>query len=579
MKLKKCIAVLMCSVLFMMTGCGENTEGVQNDNQTSQNVDSTESKEADVTKEMVTLTIFNHNASNMPSNILDNPVMNKIAEETGVILDWSPFMGNNTADEAASMLIASNELPDIWLVNSPSINQTLLNNKLIISIDPYLDSFGKDIQEVAQDALDFTRFKFNTQENYFIPAQVGGINWYPSGYDNTFSYRYDLWEDMGKPELETYDDVINYCVEAMKLEPENEAGQKNYGVAIPLGSKEFGYLDWNFAHFIGQGDKNIFVNIDFEKDELVPRLAEDSAWLTGAEFFFKMNQAGALDPESATMNGDQVREKGGAQRYFLGLANWQIGWPNDKLVAAQDKEKGYAPLVVGDRGDYVFCRTSSPYGNGSYYAISKTCKDVEAAIRFINYTASWDGTEVMANGPEGTTWEYVDGKPKAFPNDPTVEKDPDAYKKIGISYVAPGLQVNGYREDPRGWKTSFAQEDNSTFRENMSAAELKFIDDNGYSYGTEYYDKNFEHNTFATPIFDMIAPLNPADELSVIETDATTLAIEYSVKLIYATDQTEFDKIKTEFLSELDRIGYQKGVDYYKEEYKLAKQKFEEFSK
>ena len=77
----------------------------------------------------------------------------------------------------------------------------------------------------------------------------------------------------------------------------------------------------------------------------------------------------------------------------------------------------------------------------------------------------------------------------------------------------------------------------------------------------------------------MIAPLNPADELSVIETDATTLAIEYSVKLIYATDQTEFDKIKTEFLSELDRIGYQKGVDYYKEEYKLAKQKFEEFSK
>ena len=70
--------------------------------------------------------------------------------------------------------------------------------------------------------------------------------------------------------------------------------------------------------------------------------------------------------------------------------------------------------------------------------------------RQINYTASWDGTEVMANGPEGTTWEYVDGKPKAFPNDPTVEKDPDAYKKIGISYVAPGLQVNGYREDPRG---------------------------------------------------------------------------------------------------------------------------------
>ena len=57
------------------------------------------------------------------------------------------------------------------------------------------------------------------------------------------------------------------------------------------------------------------------------------------------------------MNGDQVREKGGAQRYFLGLANWQIGWPNDKLVAAQDKEKGI-PLVR-DKATMFSARTSS----------------------------------------------------------------------------------------------------------------------------------------------------------------------------------------------------------------------------
>ena len=144
-----------------------------------------------------------------------------------------------------------------------------------------------------------------------------------------------------------------------------------------------------------------------KKDELVPRLAEDSAWLTGAEFFFKMNQAGALDQESATMNGDQVREKGGAQRYFLGLANWQIGWPNDKLVAAQDKEKGYAPLVVGDRGDYVFCRTSSPYGNGSYYAISKTCKDVHTLFPYPELQLICHSANQSASLPDqGNTFEH-----------------------------------------------------------------------------------------------------------------------------------------------------------------------------
>ena len=53
-------------------------------------------------------------------------------------------------------------------------------------------------------------------------------------------------------------------------------------------------------------------------------------------------------------------------------------------------------------------------------------------------------------------------------------KRSDAYKKQAR---APGLQVNGYREDPRGWrKTIFAQEDTSYFK--CVQQKLKFIDDN-----------------------------------------------------------------------------------------------------
>ena len=89
MKFKRNIAVFMCLVLFMISGCGNQTESVKDGNQTSQTDEIIQSDSTDLAKEKVTLTIFNHNASNLPSNILDNPVMDKIAEVTGVILDLS----------------------------------------------------------------------------------------------------------------------------------------------------------------------------------------------------------------------------------------------------------------------------------------------------------------------------------------------------------------------------------------------------------------------------------------------------------------------------------------------------------
>lgn len=559
--MKKALSLLLCLMMALSLVSAANAEAA----------------------ESVTLTIFKDGT--YPTNILDNPIMKQIEEKTGVVLDFSPYMGGTgNAEQIASMLLASGEYPDIWVLGDEVTLRKMIENNLLMPLDDLIAEYGADITANADEALAFARMGFGTEENYLVPIQVGGVNWYPAGYDNIFSYRWDLWKKSGMEEIKTWEQLIEFLKYCKEAEPVNANGQTNYAVGIPLGGDGWTYLDWNTTHFDGVGSSGL-VNVDFKTDTVISRFAEDSYYFQGAEFFFKLNQLGLLDPESSTLNGDQIREKGAAHRYFLGLANWQIGWPNDTARNAQLEGEltgvGYAPLAITD-GEYVFARTSTTYGNGTYYAISATCKDPVAAMKYINYSASWEGSELMSNGPEGIYWEYVDGAPKwnTYEEQQVVNAETGVEwdnKKVGISYVAPNLMVNGYRDNAAtGWKTIYSQQDPAQYRASMSDAEEAFCDEYGYAYGMEYVDINFPYNTFDFSLFNTIPAIDPASDLAFINIDCEQIAKEYSVRLVFAADQAEYDSVKAEMLKRLEQAGYQKLLDYYVEGYEQVKAQFAE---
>lgn len=540
----------------------------------------------------VTLTFFHAGANVIPSNILDNPIMNQIAEETGVQLDWSPYMGGGTASDTAAMAIASNDYPDIWLIGDTTIITKLLEYGLVMPLDDLIAS-APHVQEIASEAISYARFRFNTEESYMIPAQVGGVNWYPSGYDMMISYRYDLWKEMGSPALDSYDAFIDYLLKCKELEPENKDGLTNYGTGLPLAAAtEWYYVDYTFLNAEGKTTYGPCI-YDWETDELSPRYAEDSLYFEGAKFWYRLNQLGLLDPESATMTLDQTQAKGQSYRYFFGVANWQVGWPNDTVRGAQAEiaEKpeaertawdnrilnmGWVPLEINDGGDYVYARIGTAFGNGTYYLLSSTCKDPEAAMRFIDYMASYEGAELCGNGPEGYNWHYVDGVPTWYTQEEREAMEAEGVtfydnNELGIAYVAPLLLVNGNRQNPKGWPTLYSQASVEQFQSSMSNGELAFVADNGYAYGMEYIDANFPNNTFDKAILDLIPPIDSTSDLAIIATDTDTLAYEYTIRLIYARDDAEFEQIKQDFLQQLDSMGYDELVDYYITNYETVK--------
>lgn len=551
-------------------------------------------------EEPVTLTFFHAGATIIPTNVLDTPVSNAIAEKIGVKLDWSPYMGGGTANETASRLIAANDYPDIWLISDTAIINKMLEYGLVMPLDDLLEN-APNVREIAGDAMNYARFRFGTDKTYMVPAQVGGVNWYPSGFDMMISYRYDLWVDQGCPKLDSYDAFLDYLRKCKEMEPVNKDGLTNYAAGIDLAS-EWYYVDYNMLNALGMTTKGTVCNYSWITDELTPRFAEDSVYFEGAKFWNRLYQEGLLDPESATMTIDQVQAKGQSMRYFFGAANWLIGWPNDAVrvlqadIAKKDASEltewdkridrmGWVPLEItagSENPDYVYARMGTKYGNGNYYLISSTCSNPEAAMRFIDYAASWEGAELFTNGPEGYNWHYVDGVPTQYTKAEREAMEAEGKEfldneQMGISYFAPLLMVNGNRQNPNGWPTLYGQANVENFQDAMSNGELAYAAENGYTYSMQYIDDNFSHNTFEATKLNLIPNIDSTSDLAVISSDIETIAYEYTVRLIYAADDAEFEAIKQEFLAELDNAGVDELVNYYITNYETAKKTAEEW--
>ncbi|MBB6734401.1 extracellular solute-binding protein [Cohnella zeiphila] len=527
--------------------------------------------------EPVTIKVFHANAGTLPSNVLDNPVMDEIEKRAGVKLEFVNTGGSqDEANQKLSTLIATNDLPDLIITGDMNINKLMLKNGMIEPLDNLISQYGPDLTANVKEGLDYSRLMYSDGKDglYFVPGLIGDESFYPMGYDLVFQVRGDLLEKSGLGELKSLDDLLAYGKAAQQLEPTNAGGQKTYLSGIPFADPGgWDYVDWNTAHNDGFASVGGFNYLDIEKNELVPRFTdEDNSFWKAMTFWNKAYREGLLDPESATMKAQQVQDKGKALRYHLGLANWQIGWPNDVIRGNKDTEKGFIPTLLDAKQDYTFFRFSSPVGNNMLWSISKKSDKKEAVMKFMNFAASWDGVELMWNGPEGQLWKMDGGVPKPLPVDPNKPSDPDAAKKVGNAYMAPNFIINGKPLNPdKGWKVKYGDNAPERYVENMTEPEKKYIADHQLKYPTQIFETR-QHYSADTSLIDPVKP-DPNSDVALLEQQIKTYLDMNIARVVYAKDDASFAAAKQKFIKELSNMGIEKVMNFYKEGFETNKQK------
>ena len=112
--------------------------------------------------------------------------------------------------------------------------------------------------------------------------------------------RYDLYKQVGAPELSSLDDYLSVLKEMLELYPTNEDGQTVYAISY--------WNDWDgnclnsamqYALMNGY-DAYGFALWHATEDKTQSILDEDSLYISGLKWIYNANQMGLLDPDSST---------------------------------------------------------------------------------------------------------------------------------------------------------------------------------------------------------------------------------------------------------------------------------------
>lgn len=350
--------------------------------------------------ELVTLTYLTPEHPNSPLTD-DLPVLKEIERRINVRINYQTATSGQAYTEKLNVIIASGDLPDLINTHINTINEYA--DKAFTQLDPLIAKYGPSLKKVLTP--DVKIFVVNNQGKIYGIPRTGqpriALGWL---------VRRD-WLDklnLKKPEtLEDWETVLK----AFKTGDCDGNGKDD---TLPLTSRGLiilsntmpafgmvpGYGEQHALPWQPDGDKVVFLPTTTKFKEMV-------TWLN------KLVTEGLLDKEYIVLKTKEWTERmfngiSGATPDFLKRAEWFDARAKE---GSSDPDFDITTCVAprgprGERGLYVYPSTLEGYCVG----ITTSCKNKEAALRWIDYVFSDGGTELYNWGIKGDTWDYVDGK-------------------------------------------------------------------------------------------------------------------------------------------------------------------------
>ncbi|MCR4580615.1 MAG: extracellular solute-binding protein [Treponema sp.] len=278
-------------------------------------------------------------------------------EEDNLIGQWAPYINNN-------------------------MKLALQKNKFMDSPDKKLHGYGFNVSTSAKDI----------QEFFY-----------------TWDLRFDLYEQIGKPEINTLYDMIDVLAKMKEVCPTDDNGKPTYGVSLfndwdgnmvmyvkSLATAYFGYDEFDFGLF------------DPDTGKYYDALGEDSPYLYTLKFINKLNQKGLVDPDSMTQKYGGMSEDYQNGTAFWNIFNWMASGAYNTDAHVKDAGKAMYPVLPKDAHPIVYGQ--SVYGGNRLWTVGAKTAYPELCLAIINWFSTPEGYMTIQYGPRGVCWDIKDGK-------------------------------------------------------------------------------------------------------------------------------------------------------------------------
>lgn len=570
--MRKIISLFVCLMLFatVFSGCGSDSanggsNGTESTNQTAQN-GSSSSEETNEKIEPITFTMF-HGGTNTQYENFESPVAQKIKEATGVTLKIEYAVGD--PKQKISLLAASGEYPD--LIFPMQYFPILVDAGGLVKLDDLIEKHGPNIKKFYGDFLARHRYSLEDPSIYYLGSSQ--IEPQPMEANGGFCLQHAVVKELGFPQIKTVKDFENAIKQYKEKYPTID-GQPTIGLSLLADDWRIWISTTNPAMYATQAppgcsdsviedinDKELnFVEHFFRSDE-----REYYRWLN------HMNDIGLLDPESFVQKYDQYLAKISSGRVLAVTdASWEYSEAMNALRQAKKPERCYGmyPVVLkeGLKNSSIASIANPGYSPNGGVAITKSCKEPERAIRFLDWMCTEEAQILRFWGIEGEHYTIENGIRVKTPERKKGEvEDPNYGKKTGVGvYTYPFPEHGPTSLDSTGQPiTASSVEDIIKGYTDVEKEVLK-------AYGAKLWiDLWPSFSEFPYPPWGAgwtIQP-EPESEASVAQQKIDQLQFKYVPKAIMAKPE-KFDAIYDEFLEEIEKSGVKKVQDYMRIKYR-----------
>lgn len=407
---------------------------------------------------------------------------------------------------------------------------------------------------------------------YAIPTEMNtnGPTVYMSETANSMPrIPWDFYTELGRPELNTMDDLLKVLADMQAAHPTNEAGDKAYGMTL--------WKDWDgtsienvnqITKWYGQEvNGSVLIGADHS---ITPLTDKNGAYYKMLKFFYQANQLGIVDPDSATQDWNSACDKMRQKRTYLVWNNWMLGFTNSPEVG--EKGANYMGMPVADMN--VFQTSDYYYGSGRVFGIGSQVSEENKLrlLEFLDWYCSPEGLTLQHAGTEGLiytvnedgTYTLTEDGFNRFTAEIMVPEDQgggnwtDGNNQIN-QWIAASIEMNpvtGETFVPDLWASTIEKNNTKTTKEWQEL------------YGAKNEVEYMKNIGMMNPVPSVnIALAIDTTDIGLIRSQCKTLVCDTSWKAIFAANDAEFEALWDDMVTQLEGFGWNDLVAFDTEKY------------
>ena len=411
---------------------------------------------------------------------------------------------------------------------------------------------------------------------YGIPTEM--LSTSPTSYSQDTIYsspllRWDLYKELGTPDIADLDGLLDVLEQMMEKHPTNDAGDACYAMSL--------WPDWDggdgmlgIANVVQlttwYGEKIKGSAILKPDGTFIPLTDKNGTYYKILKFLYEANQRGLVDPDSATQDWNSACAKMSAGQVYLMWYSWQTGFWNSTERLKDGTGFIFTPIADQD----YYTDADAYYGSGRVWAVGSQVDDEKYAkiMEFLDWYASPEGLMFQHSGIEGFNYEVgEDGKLTQINSNALMDNlnVPEEWGGGGYNDGNNAINqwiVNANSINPLTGETYAVTYWSSYKEETLTDMKREWRERFDAEEPADYMKKN--NKLVISPNVSVSLPVDTTD-IAVIRNQCNETICDYSWRMIYASDDANFDALWDEMSKTLDGYGFQDLVKFDTDKYQI----------